>query len=104
MKRLCLGLPDEPCGALLELGEGNRCAHHRAQLSRSKNVGSFYGTKQWRKLAAAVKARDGHGCVTCGGTHRLIAHHVQPRGRGGADDLSNLVTTCHACHRGTQAS
>jgi 5-methylcytosine-specific restriction endonuclease McrA len=60
------------------------------------------------ELARACYARDG-GCVmrpelggdrpgpaSCYG--RLDPHHVLPRGRGGADELSNLVTLCRAHH------
>lgn len=29
----------------------------------------------------------------------LEAHHIIARGLGGDDDLSNLITLCHKCHR-----
>jgi len=55
------------------------------------------------QLRQAVFARDG-GCVarlfmnsTCKGAPH--AHHVLPRGRGGTDELDNLVTLCALHHR-----
>jgi 5-methylcytosine-specific restriction endonuclease McrA len=29
----------------------------------------------------------------------MEAHHVIPRGKGGSDDLSNLLAICFGCHR-----
>jgi hypothetical protein len=55
-------------------------------------------------LYEAVLARDG-GClarstvpeVACFG--RIDPHHLQPRGRGGADTADNLASLCRAHHR-----
>lgn len=38
----------------------------------------------------------GHGCPPCWGP--IDPHHVLPRGRGGPDELSNLVALCRAHH------
>ena len=28
----------------------------------------------------------------------MQAHHITPRGEGGADDIENLITLCNSCH------
>lgn len=37
-------------------------------------------------------------CSLCGSVDRLECHHIIPQLQGGADDPSNVVTLCHACH------
>lgn len=51
------------------------------------------------KLRDAVFARDSMTCQWCkvpGG--RLDPHHILPRGRGGKDELVNLVSLHRLCH------
>lgn len=58
----------------------------------------------WKELQLEVYARDGWCCrgrqlvpaVECRGV--LDCHHILPRGRGGPDELANLVTLCRAHH------
>lgn len=64
----------------------------------------FYRTPAWKRLRAAVLARDpvcrAPGC----GLPSVHADHIIPRGRGGADALENLRGLCMSCHtsrRGT---
>lgn len=40
----------------------------------------------------------------CTPGRNLHPHHVLPRGRGGRDELSNLVTLCAACHARAHAA
>jgi RNA-directed DNA polymerase len=50
-------------------------------------------------LRLQVYKRDGYLCQYCkvpGG--RLDPHHILPRGRGGRDELSNLVSLHRLCH------
>jgi 5-methylcytosine-specific restriction endonuclease McrA len=56
-----------------------------------------YTTPTWRRLSLAVVQRDG-GCVECGSTSGLNAHHVVPRVEGGPDTLENCVALCVVCH------
>ena len=52
------------------------------------------------KIARAVLLRDGQCRVFgCGRRKGLEAHHLVPRSRGGADDISNLAMVCPAHHR-----
>lgn len=69
-----------------------------APRKRPEARDSFYGTQQWRRLSAAVIARDGGQCRYCGRPGATIAHHLLERSRGGTDDLSNLAAVHHACH------
>lgn len=67
-------------------------------------TGRFYDTQAWRRLRAACLARH-PVCATEGcGQRSVVADHVIPRSRGGADSLDNLVGRCITCHnarRGT---
>lgn len=51
-------------------------------------------------LREAVFERDGYLCQWClvPGGH-LDPHHILPRGRGGRDELTNLVSLHRQCHR-----
>lgn len=57
--------------------------------------------KQKRK--AVILERDGHRCQYCGLTRAdgaiLEVDHKVPRARGGADRMSNLITSCRDCNR-----
>ena len=45
-----------------------------------------------------VYRRDGYMCAVCGDPRSLQIHHFAPRGRGGSDEPSNLITLCGVCH------
>ncbi len=47
------------------------------------------------KLDSAAYLRDGFRCVECRSMVGLEAHHKVPR----LEELSNLITLCHACHK-----
>ena len=50
-------------------------------------------------LRLATLMRDGFKCVPCGQSGvRLEAHHIVPRGQGGKDTITNLITLCGQCH------
>jgi hypothetical protein len=46
----------------------------------------------------AILLRDENKCVYCGSLEALEPDHIVPRSKGGTDDVSNLVTACHACN------
>ncbi len=56
-------------------------------------------TPEYRKARTEAFARDGRECVKCGETDSLEAHHIIPCDNGGSDDLDNLITLCHPCHK-----
>jgi len=45
-----------------------------------------------------AEERDGFACQNCGDVLRLIVHHIKPKGRGGTDEIINLITLCKGCH------
>ena len=57
-------------------------------------------------LKTLVLERDHSSCQRlvedgrrCGRAERLTMHHLVPRRMGGRDELDNIVTWCHECHR-----
>jgi 5-methylcytosine-specific restriction endonuclease McrA len=60
----------------------------------------------WKDRCAMAKSRDGFVCTECGypagsqrRTRELQVHHIIPISEGGTNDLNNLITLCHICHR-----
>jgi 5-methylcytosine-specific restriction endonuclease McrA len=60
----------------------------------------------WGERCAIVKERDGHKCTQCGypdgfrrRSRELHVHHVVPLAKGGTNEITNLITLCHVCHR-----
>lgn len=50
-----------------------------------------------------VFKRDGFQCIYCGQTPPAVVlevDHVEPKSKGGTDDINNLVTACFDCNRG----
>ena len=59
-----------------------------------------YPAKESDQMRLIVQRRDNYVCQRCGATGApLYVHHIVPRHRGGTNDLDNLVTLCHPCHR-----
>jgi 5-methylcytosine-specific restriction endonuclease McrA len=77
------------------------------------------GKVNWKRLVSRTSWRDHYRCQECGlevtpcrygePTHYrpgavlasesgLEVHHILPRSEGGADEDSNLITLCCACH------
>jgi hypothetical protein len=58
----------------------------------------------WNRLRRRTLERDGQECQICGrlgepeGSAKLHAHHIEEKGRGGPDEVSNLITLCRDCH------
>ncbi|MCF7811579.1 HNH endonuclease [bacterium] len=56
-----------------------------------------------KKLRFEVFKRDGFKCAYCGRTPpsvTLEADHIDPKSKGGKDDINNLITACFDCNRG----
>lgn len=50
------------------------------------------------KTRKAVYRRDGYRCALCDCSQYLQIHHAIPRGKGGSDNIENLITLCYRCH------
>ena len=56
-----------------------------------------------KKIRFEVFKRDGFCCQYCGNNPPLVVlevDHIQPKSKGGSDDIDNLVTSCFDCNRG----
>jgi Restriction endonuclease len=54
-------------------------------------------TRAWRRIRAAVLARDAWRCHWCGRPAATVDHLV-PRARGGDDNPANLTAACSRCN------
>jgi predicted restriction endonuclease len=57
----------------------------------------------WYSIRRQVFERDHYACKRCGKLekecHRsLDVHHIIPAGKGGLDELGNLIALCPVCH------
>jgi hypothetical protein len=71
-------------------------------------LGPRGGSRAWRRLVAAVLARDGYTCrmrrdgAMCGAPATTCNHIVQ-RAYGGGDTMDNLEAACVPCNMGAGA-
>lgn len=74
------------------------CGWSPAKRERRDPLDRSYGTQAWRKLAAAIVARDKGICHVCGKGGADTAHHLVERRHGGSDHPSNLRAIHRGCH------
>ena len=68
---------------------------------RSQRASQLSEPDDWLRIRAAVLARDGSRCTSCGiavASADADIHHLVPRAAGGLDDPANLITLCDGCH------
>ncbi len=56
-----------------------------------------------KKIRFEVFKRDGFQCAYCGKSPPeaiLECDHINPKSKGGKDDINNLITACFDCNRG----
>jgi hypothetical protein len=56
-----------------------------------------------KKIRFEVFKRDGFQCAYCGKTPPeviLEVDHIDPKSKGGKDDINNYITACFDCNRG----
>lgn len=51
----------------------------------------------------SVLHKSGYVCVNCGWDEDLQVDHIQPRSRGGGDEIENLQALCGPCNRSKRA-
>lgn len=59
-----------------------------------------------KKIRFEVFKRDGFKCAYCGKAPPdvlLEIDHINPKSKGGEDDINNLLTSCFDCNRGKKA-
>jgi len=59
-----------------------------------------------KKIRFEVFKRDGFACAYCGKTPPTVTlevDHIDPKSKGGKDDINNLITACFDCNRGKKA-
>ena len=50
------------------------------------------------KVRKEVYERDNYACALCEDARVIHLHHVIPKGRGGKDHPTNLISLCPYCH------
>lgn len=67
-----------------------------------KKADSFYTSKEWRRLVAAIKRERGAWCERCGaggkGVRLIGDHKVEIRDGGAKLDPANIELLCAGCH------
>lgn len=57
----------------------------------------------WDRIRLVALQRDNHLCQPCRSKGRVTlareVDHIEPKHKGGTDDLSNLQSICTDCHR-----
>ena len=51
------------------------------------------------RLKWKIKKRDGYKCAECGGTDKLLIHHIDYDKSN--SEMDNLITLCRSCHTKT---
>jgi 5-methylcytosine-specific restriction endonuclease McrA len=88
------------CGALIPLGQGNRCPTHQRDKQASWSQGRDRSAQ--RRLRTALLKRAGNQCeaidpksgVRCQATTDLRACHITPLARGGGYDPEDARLLC----------
>ncbi len=82
---------------------------HRYQQFKTDHCDRINGyPPDWKERRKKVLRRDNNQCTQCGWsplsakrrTRQLHVHHITAISDGGTNELTNLVTLCHICHRG----
>lgn len=86
------------CGDLV-YGACPRCGTP-APSARKLDLQAVYRDRRFKRARAQAAARDGHACVDCGATEKLLGDHVLPI--DGPDDplafdVENIATRCFPC-------
>lgn len=67
----------------------------RHHIKRERQI----ALEQSFELRAALKRRDGPGCVVCGSQRYLTLDHIIPVSKGGKTELKNLQLLCKRHNR-----
>lgn len=56
-----------------------------------------------KKIRFEIFKRDGFKCAYCGKSPPVVVlevDHIEPKAKGGKDDINNYITACFDCNRG----
>jgi hypothetical protein len=71
-----------------------------SESNRHKTIDVEVKDRRWETIRKQVLERDNYTCQRCGRTDKILSvHHNIPRQVGGTDELENLISLCHPCHR-----
>lgn len=98
------------CHKVKATGADGLCDACRGSFSKWDTWQVFRGNRHkrgygnhWNKLRVIVLERDNHlcrECLLCGKyTTATDVDHIIPKSKGGTDDISNLQSLCHECHK-----
>ena len=65
----------------------------------TRKLSQLANISEYRLACAKVDIRDNGRCLECGETWHLEHHHGLFKGKGGRNDVENLVLLCETCHR-----
>ena len=89
-------------GSYCDVHKGDANMRHGGWGKRESSTARGYG-RAWQKLRIVVLRRDNYLCQLCLVRDRLeVARevdHIKPKAQGGTDELSNLQSLCHKCHK-----
>jgi hypothetical protein len=74
------------------------CKKEWFENNRKTHPYYYYG-KDWLMIRKQVIKRDKNQCKRCKSKKRLHVHHKEKWLETNNNDLSNLITLCHSCHR-----
>lgn len=97
---------ERPAAWVKKAAKRRYCSKVCADAGRVRSGSTPRRGRGWSKAAEAVRERDGHKCVRCGGAdegRKLAVDHVFPwrwlkHAEAIANDERNLASLCLACH------
>lgn len=80
--------------------------HKKAKPSTKTNIETrksyklFLKGNYWKETSAMILKRDNYSCVKCGSKKRLQVHHkTYEHHLDEKNNLQDLITLCHKCHK-----
>lgn len=105
VSRVCLGLPDKPCGEIIP-ANSTRCTECQRAVwrARPKRHAAPYDAK-WRRLSKRQRRREPLCQLRLPGCTVLAteADHIVPVTRGGTSTPDNLQSACGSCNKRKRA-
>lgn len=65
------------------------------------NYLAYLSSPKWRRIRSKVLRRDNWRCRSCGAKAAQVHHVTYDKATMDGQDLSRLLSVCHACHEAT---